>query len=227
MSRRRVMLVGATGLIGREVITRAANLPDIALLGLARSEMDMPAGARFELLLADPADWDQAVTTIKPEAVICALGTTRRKAGSNEALRKVDHDLVLQVAQAARQQGAEHFVHVSSVGADMASRNPYLRTKGETERDLQKMRFRRLDVLRPGLLRGERKGDFRPGESIAALLSPLTDLALWGSWTRFRSISAGDVAVALLQATLERPGGAFAYQNEGIHRLRAQFERGR
>lgn len=227
MSRRRVMLVGATGLVGREVIVQAAGLPDIALLGLARSEMEMPPGARFELLLADPDNWDDAVAAIRPEAVICALGTTRRKAGSNEAMRKVDHDLVLKVAQAAKDQGADHFIQISSVGADPASRSYYLRTKGETENALQKLRFRRLDVLRPGLLRGARQGDFRLGERMAAALSPLTDALLWGSWTRYRSIAAADVARAVLQATRERAGGAFAYQNDGIRRLCARFERGR
>ena len=220
------MLVGATGLIGREVIAHGASLPDIALLGLARSEMEMPPGARFELLLADPENWRDAVAAIKPQVVICALGTTRRKAGSNEAFRKVDHDLVLTVARAAKDHGADHFIHISSVGADAASRSFYLRTKGATEQALHKLRFRRLDVLRPGLLRGARQSDFRVGERLALALSPLTDLLLWGKWTRYRSVAAGDVARAVLQAVRERAGGAFAYQNDGIGRLRARFERG-
>ena len=227
MSRRRVMLVGATGLIGREVIARASRMPDIALVGLGRNEMEMPPGARFELLLADPANWDEAVATINPEVVICALGTTRRKAGSGDAFRKVDHDLVLKVAQAAKEAGADHFIHVSAIGADMASRNLYLRTKGETEHALQRLHFRRLDVMRPGLLRGARQGDFRLGERIAALLSPLTDLLLWGGWKRFRSIAASDVATACLQAAREKPGGAFVFQHVGIHRLLRRFEKGR
>ena len=221
------MLVGATGVIGREVVIAASGLPDIALVGLARSEMEMPRGARFELLLADPAEWEQAVATIRPEVVICALGTTRKKAGGNEAFRKIDHFLVMQVARAAQEAGADHFVHVSSVGADIASRSCYLRTKGETERDLQKLRFRRLDVVRPGLLKGQRSGDFRLGERIAALISPLTDLLLWGKWKAYRSILASDVAAALLQAAREKPGGAFAFQHEGIHRLKRKFEQGR
>ena len=223
MSRQRIMLVGASGLIGDEVVRQAAGLADVALLGLGRSEMQMPPGARFELLLADPANWDTAIATIRPDAVICALGTTRRKAGGNEAFYKVDHDLVLKVARAARDAGAEHFVHISSVGADMASRNFYLRTKGEVEVALQKLRFRRLDILRPGLLRGQRAGEFRLGERIAMALSPLTDLLLWGSWTRYRSIAASDVAAAALQAAREKPGGAFVYQHDGILRLKRRF----
>lgn len=220
------MLIGATGLVGGEVVRQAASLASVTLLGLARSEMQMPAGARFELLLADPANWDEAVATIRPDAVICALGTTRRKAGGNDAFYEVDHDLVLQVARAARDAGAEHFVHVSSVGADRASRNFYLRTKGEVETALQKLRFRRLDILRPGLLRGQRTGDVRLGERLAALISPLTDLLLWGSWTRYRSIAASDVAAALLQAAREKPGGSFVYRYDGIHRLKRRSDRG-
>jgi uncharacterized protein YbjT (DUF2867 family) len=84
----------------------------------------MPKGARMEMLVADPAEWDQAVAAVAPDAVICALGTTWRKAGQDEAaFRAVDEDLVLAVAKAARAAEVSNFVFVSSVGAGTASRS--------------------------------------------------------------------------------------------------------
>ena len=58
--------------------------------------------------------------------------------------------------------GAEQFVVVSSVGADPASKNFYLRTKGEMERELSKLPFKALHILRPSLLIGKR-AEFRLG----------------------------------------------------------------
>ncbi|KLI63220.1 NAD(P)H-binding protein [Aurantiacibacter marinus] len=222
--KRRVLLVGATGLIGRSIIARTAGLTHIALQGLARREMTFPEGARMELVLADTPDWGGVVEALKPDAVICALGTTRAKAGSVEAMRAVDYELVMQVARAAKDAGARSFVHVSSVGADTASRSLYLRTKGEVERDLKSLRFKRLDILRPGLLLGKREADLRFLEGIGRMLAPLTDIFLQGDVARYRSIKASIVAAAALQCTGEKAGGQFVHEHDGLNRLAGRFE---
>ncbi|MGC1269908.1 MAG: NAD-dependent epimerase/dehydratase family protein, partial [Croceibacterium sp.] len=97
---KRVLLVGATGLIGTEVMHQALTCPQLRLIALARREAPLPRGARMEMLVADPAHWAQAIATIQPDAVICALGTTFAAAGKDEAaFRAVDQDLVLAVAR--------------------------------------------------------------------------------------------------------------------------------
>ena len=223
--RRRVLLVGATGLVGRSVIERTADIPQLALQGLSRRELEFPEGARMELVLSESEGWADVVRMIRPEAVICALGTTIRKAGSQEAFRAVDHDLVMTVARAAKEAGARGFVHVSSVGAETGSRNFYLRTKGEVERDLKALHFKRLDILRPGLLRGQRRGDTRPAETIGRTLSPVTDLFLHGGYTKYRSIRSSDLAAAALQCVWEKANGQFIHEHGGLKRLIAKFEK--
>ena len=98
---RRVLLVGATGLIGRTIIERSPDLPGIALQGLARREIPFPPGVRMELVLAESEEWPGIIEQLVPDAVISALGTTHKKAGSQSGFRRVDHDLVLEVARAA------------------------------------------------------------------------------------------------------------------------------
>jgi len=220
----RILLVGATGLIGRSVIARTPDMPDVTLQGLARREMEFPNGARMELVLADNQDWGGVVHDLAPDAVICALGTTRAKAGSVEAMRAVDYELVMQVARAAKAAGTRSFVHISSIGADTASRTLYLRTKGEVERDLKALRFTRLDILRPGLLRGQRQQDVRVLEGIGRVLAPVMDLFLHGNATRYRSIRAAMVAAAALQCTAEKAGGQFVHEHDSLKRLAARFE---
>jgi uncharacterized protein YbjT (DUF2867 family) len=215
---RRVLLAGATGLIGTCAMQAAGELPALHLVALTRREAPIPRGTRMEMMVAEPDRWPEAVATIAPDAVICALGTTRRRAGSEEAFRAVDHDLVLELATAAREAGVGNFVLVSSAGADALGKAFYLRVKGQAEAAVTKLRFRRLDILRPGLLRGRRSNDRRPLERLAILASPVLDLLLHGDKRRFRSIDARTVAEAALQLAREKAAGRFVHDNAAIVR---------
>lgn len=218
----RVALVGSTGLIGGEVMHLSVGREGIRLVAIARREAPLPAGARMEMFVADPAKWGEVFEAIRPTAVICALGTTWKKSGRDEeAFRAVDHDLVLDTARAAKAQGVERFVAIGSAGSDALSKNRYLRTKGEVERELGKMRFKRLDVLRPGLLKGQRRGELRMAERIGILLSPLADLAMQGKYGAFRSIRADVVAKAALALAMRKAAGRFVHDNDGIVRAAA------
>jgi uncharacterized protein YbjT (DUF2867 family) len=217
---RRVLLVGATGLVGTRIMQACVGRSDLRLIALTRREAPMPQGARMEMLVADPDDWEQSLATVAPDAVICALGTTWRRAGRDEAaFRAVDQELVLRVARAAKAIGVSNFVLVSSVGADMASRTLYLRLKSEVETALRKLRFHRLDILRPGLLRGPRSGDRRPAERLAIILSPMLYLVLHGERRRLRAIDAGVVARAALEGAKEKARGTFVHEHDAILRL--------
>jgi uncharacterized protein YbjT (DUF2867 family) len=222
---RRVLLVGATGLVGTRVMQECVGRADMRLIALTRREAPMPKGARMEMLVADPAEWEQSIAAVAPDAVICALGTTWRKAGGDEAaFRAVDEDLVLRVAQAAKAAGVSNFVLVSSVGADMASRAFYLRVKAEVEAALRKLRFHRLDILRPGLLRGPRSGDRRPGERLAIALSPVINLFLHGDRRRLRAIDARLVARAALEGARVKARGTFVHEHDAILRLERRLD---
>ena len=218
----RIALVGATGLIGSEVMKLAVGRQDLRLVAVARRESPLPVGARMEMFVADPAKWGEVFEAVQPTALICALGTTWRKAGRDEeAFRSVDHDLVLETARAAKEAGVERLVAVSSTGADAMSKNRYLRTKGEVERELGRMRFKRLDILRPGLLKGHRIGDLRPLERIGSALSPLADLAMQGRYRQYRSIRAELVAKAAVALAMRRAGGRFVHDNDALLRAAA------
>lgn len=176
------------------------------------------------MLVAHPSDWPEAVAAIAPDAVICALGTTWKKAGSEEAFRAVDHDLVLSVAKAARGAEVANFALVSSVGADAYAKSFYLRVKGETEAAVTKLRFRRVDILRPGLLRGSRSADRRLGERLAIMASPLTDRLLHGDSRRYRSIDARIVAAAAVQCSREKAQGRWIHDNDAILRAARRLD---
>jgi len=221
---RPILLAGATGLVGTRAMQAVGRHRWLRLVALTRREAPIPRGVRMEMMVADPSGWPEAVAAIAPEAVICALGTTRRKAGSEAAFRAVDHDLVLALGTAAREAGVPNFVLVSSAGADVMSKAFYLRVKGEVEAALTGLRFRRLDILRPGLLRGPRTEDRRALERLAILASPLSDLLLYGERRRYRSIDARTVAAAALHYASEKAPGRFLHENDAIRRAARRLE---
>ncbi|MBY0342292.1 MAG: NAD(P)H-binding protein [Sphingomonadales bacterium] len=222
----RIALVGATGLVGRRVIEIASAGDDVRILGIARREAPLPPGARMEMFVAEPDKWGEVLDAVRPRALICALGTTWKKAGRDEAaFRAVDHDLVLATAEAAKRAGVPNMVVVSAAGADKRAKALYMRVKGETEEALTRIGFKRLDILHPGLLRGERVDDLRFAERAAIIAAPLIDPLLSGSWERYRSIDAGLVAEAALGLALRRAGGRFTHDNEAMRRAAREWRR--
>lgn len=209
------LIVGATGLIGRAVIERFGSNP---VTVLARREVERLA-AQHRQLVAPPERWPDMIAAEKPAVLISCLGTTIRQAGSQAAFRVVDHDLVLAAARGARAGGTPHMIAVSSVGAAAKSGNFYLRTKGETEEDLRALGFDRLDLIRPGLLRGNRPGPQRLGEGIATIAAPLTDALLHGSFRRYRSISGNSVAAAIVALAGQGGSGVHIHENDAIRAL--------
>lgn len=187
------------------------------LLAITRREIALSASANTEVFVAEPSRWGEAFEAHSPQALICALGTTWRKAAANEAaFRAVDHELVLRTVRAAIASGVRRMVVVSSAGASSSSKSFYLRVKGELERDLATLGFDRLDILRPGLLRGQRGGDRRLKERAAILASPLTDRLLRGPMRRYRSIPAKAVARAAVALALKVEQGRFVHDNDMI-----------
>ena len=207
----RVLLIGATGLVGQSVLRQALAHPRVEQV-IAPTRRPLSPHAKlinpvvdFDALPVD-ADW-WAV-----DAVICTLGTTIKKAGSQAAFRRVDHDHPLQVAQIALKHSAKAYALNSALGADPASRVFYSRTKGELERDLQTRGYPSLTFVRPGLIGGERQ-EARLGEQIGVTvsqwLSPLLP-------ARYRVVPAERIAHHLLQAALGAKPGVQVVMSEDI-----------
>lgn len=214
----RIALVGATGLIGMSLIRLAVNRPDIRIIAISRREVALPPGARMEVLVAEPDSWGDAIAAANADALVCALGTTWKKAGKDEAaFRAVDQDLVLACGKAAKAAGIRQMIAVSSVGADPMAKNFYLKVKGETEQALGKLGLTRLDVLRPGLLRGPRE-ELRPAEKLGMIASPLADLLMNGAYRKYRSIQSETVAQAIVGLTREAMAGRFVFEHDAILR---------
>lgn len=212
----KILIVGGTGLIGdlltKELVKRN-NGVGLHLLFRRPYREDVGA-AKTHVQLQE--NWPVTIKKIKPKIVISCLGTTIKKAGSQEAFAAVDRDLVASVAKAAKKAGARHFMSVSSTMADSSASSFYLKTKGEAEDALREQEFDRLDIIRPGLLRGDRTNDFRVGERFAIAASPVMDVLLHGKFRRFRSIHSENVATAMANLVGADQAGQFVHENDQV-----------
>lgn len=202
---RSVLLCGATGLVGGECLRLLLADPAIQrVVVLTRRPLsgNMHNGANQPRLEQHVIDFDRLADhphLFQVDTIICALGTTRRQAGSKERFRRVDFEYPLEIARLGRQQGADHFLLVSSIGASARSAFFYTRVKGEIEDAVSSLGYSAVSIVRPSILLGKRR-DSRPGERLAAIFAYVTP-------AKYKRVAAATVAAALLQLARENTPG--------------------
>jgi uncharacterized protein YbjT (DUF2867 family) len=204
-----ILIAGATGLTGEHLLDRLLSEPTVARV-LAPTRRPLAAHPHLENPVGD-------LQTLLPQlsgqvdTAFCCLGSTIKQAGSQEAFRAVDHDLVLAFARRARELGARHLVVISALGANPGSKVFYNRVKGETEEALKAMDWPQLTIARPSLLLGARH-EFRLGERLAA------PLLRWLPG-KYRGIDACALARALWRLALEEEDGVRVIESSDLRRL--------
>lgn len=161
----KAIVIGATGAVGKELVKKLlARNEYTEVVTFTRRPLQMENKKLISHIVNfdDPSSWKDLV---KGDILFSALGTSLKQAGSKEAQYKIDHDLQLAFARAARENGVPHLVLVSSAGADPSSSFFYMKLKGLIERDVRALRFPGLSILRPpSLIRPHAK---RPMETIS------------------------------------------------------------
>ena len=211
---KRLLILGATGAVGREVLRLALQHPQVQQV-LAPTRRPLPAHPRLVNPITDFARPEEALAEDARaegvDAVVCALGTTIRLAGSQAAFAAVDRDLPIALGRAALRLGARSLALNSSLGAS-ASGNFYLRTKHQAEEGLRQLGFASYTVVRPSLIDAQRT-ESRPGERVglwvSRLLGPLIP-------RRYRPVAASAIARTLLQAALDAEPGQHTIESEQI-----------
>ncbi|MBL4587145.1 MAG: NAD(P)H-binding protein [Flavobacteriales bacterium] len=204
-------LAGSAGFIGTHLIDLLRSDKTFAEIDvLSRRELELPK--KFNMLVGDVSKCELENPI---DVAFCALGTTMATAGSKEAFYHVDHDMVIQFAEKAKRAGVQTFVLVSSLGADASSSNYYLNVKGETEKDLERIGFNSLVILRPSMLLGERK-DFRLGELIGKGAMTLFDPFMLGGLKKYRGIHGLTVAKAMLKLAKENLTGVHILESDAL-----------
>jgi len=192
-----IIILGASGLVGKKVLDLALENEEIEQITiLVRKSLFLNHPKLIEVI-TDFKNFKQLESKINGDALICCLGTTRKKTPNLEEYRAIDFGLTLGIAKIAKANNFQQIHLISAIGADPNSKIFYNRLKGETEEAVLNLKFPETIIYRPSLLIGKRD-EFRFGELIAQKLAPIFDFFLVGTFKKYHSISANSIAKSVL-----------------------------
>ncbi|MBK7687041.1 MAG: NAD(P)H-binding protein [Rhodocyclaceae bacterium] len=212
----RLLLVGATGAVGQEVLKQALADERInAICTVTRRPLDaekFPANPKLENIIVDFSTLPNRPVWCSVNAVICTLGTTIKVAGSKAAFAAVDLELPVNIARLAKAAGATRFGLNSSLGANALSPNFYLRTKGDAEEQITALDYPSLTIVRPSLINAEREKT-RTGEKLGLLAAHLFKPLIP---QRYRPVTAAQIATALLEGVIVGKSGVKVIESDAL-----------
>ena len=155
MSEKKILFLGGTGLIGSHVLKiLSKNINNINALS-RRSNNNYPENVKdtffnFDTPLneLDLPNCDHLFICIGRSLKLRELLYIRKKDRKNHF--KIEHDYIFNIAKKAKEMGANNLSIISAVGANSNSSNFYLSTKGLIEEDLKNLRYKNINILRPG-----------------------------------------------------------------------------
>ncbi|MFY0675556.1 MAG: oxidoreductase [Bacteroidia bacterium] len=198
MTNKTAFIAGSSGLTGGYLLNL---LLESSIYNKVISLVRKPTGKQNDKLeerVTNFENLESEISTLKADDVFICLGTTIKKAKTQENFKKVDLEYPTTIAKTLKQNGAKQLAVVSAMGANSKSKIFYNRTKGEMEDLLEKIDFQNLFILQPSLLMGNRN-EFRLGEKIGQKVMCIVDPLMVGPAKKYRSINAYDVAYAMLE----------------------------
>ncbi len=214
-SKKKAVVFGATGLIGRELTIQLLHNNDIeTVIALTRRKLPITDQKLEQVLISDYSELPGLKDKLLADQFYCCIGTTIKKAGSKEVFKNTDYGIPVIIAQTAEALSIPSLVVISSLGADNRSSNFYLRTKGEMEKSVREAYSGNLKFIRPSLLMGKRD-ESRFGEKAAIVFMNLFGWLFAGPMRKYRGIRSEDVAGAMIK-TASMPPDCMIYESDTL-----------
>ena len=189
----RVTVFGGTGFVGRRVVRHLSA--STATVRIASRHPARAEGDNVEQIVADAHDERSVEAAVEgADGVVNAISLYVEHGG--DTFHSVHVEAAASIARVARRAGIKRFVHLSGIGADVASPSPYIRNRGEGEAAVQAA-FPGAVVIRPAVM-------FAPDDAflttILGLLRTLPAYPLFGDGRRrLQPVHVDDVAAAIAQ----------------------------
>ncbi|MBP7738534.1 MAG: oxidoreductase [Spirochaetes bacterium] len=201
------LIAGASGLTGGHCLEFLLDTP---YYNQVHALVRRPLSITHPKLSQHVVDFDDSASirdAIKADDIFCCLGTTIKKAGSQEAFRKVDFTYPVTLAREAASRGSKRYFIITAMGSNPRSRIFYNRVKGEVEAAVRALPYESVHIFRPSLLLGDRQ-EVRAAEKIGSALARILNPLMAGPLRPYRAIQARAVAWAMVYSAIAHlPGG--------------------
>lgn len=202
------ILFGASGLVGSHCLgALIASEAYVKIKIFTRKRLDIKLQKIEQHVINFENLVNEAWPYMNGDDLFMCLGSTIKKAGSQEAFYRVDFKYVILAAEMAHRRGVSQLMLVSSVGANSESRIFYKRVKGEVEDRVLRMPFWAIHIFRPSLLLGKRQ-EFRLGESVAKFIGKRAKTISGDIMGKFQPIEARTVAAYMVETAQEMKAGS-------------------
>lgn len=153
---------GCTGAVGSQILTTLLATDTFSSIKtISRRLPDAQSPKLQALQEADTSKWGGMISSLspKPTVVFNSVGTTRVAAGGIQNQWKIDHDLCIENAKAAKEAGVKTYVFISSAGTRgfFSGYVPYSKMKIGVEDAIKELDFEQAIILRPGMILGREK----------------------------------------------------------------------
>ena len=158
MKFKQVTLFGASGLIGSYLLKHLVKDSEVHLINVISRKPFYLQHDKINNIVIDFTDLNSFSSCIqKSDAVFVSIGTTMAKVnGDKTEYRKIDFDIIYNIADACKKNSIKNLLFVSSLGADSNASSFYLSLKGEIEDSVEILKLEYTSVFRPSVLLGNR-----------------------------------------------------------------------
>ncbi|TVY84642.1 Mitochondrial protein fmp52-2 [Lachnellula suecica] len=155
-------LFGCTGAVGSQILAALLATDSFAFIKTISRRLPTSQSPKLQALEeADTSKWGPMIASLSPppSVVFNAVGTTRAAAGGIKEQWKIDHDLCIENAKAAKAAGVKTYVFISSAGTRgfVSGYVPYSKMKIGVEDAIKDLGFEHAVIVRPGMILGAEK----------------------------------------------------------------------
>jgi uncharacterized protein YbjT (DUF2867 family) len=216
---KRAIVFGSSGFVGSHLLTELLNSPDYGeVTAVARKNLNI-THPKLRTLIGDYQSLAGVKSEIAADEVFIALGTTKKNSPNEAEYYQVDHDYPVLAAQIAKGRGAKSVFLVSAVDADAKSKFFYVRTKGETERDVIALNFEHTHIFRPSMIVGNRKQKRSLLEAALMRFWPALNPLLSFKGGKYRGMTGEDIAKAMMRSAKNQTEKLKMYHWKEMHEL--------
>ena len=216
---KRAVVFGASGWVGSHLLRQLLESSNYQQVTAVRRNDGGMTHPKLKTLIADYHSLASVTAEIAADEIFISLGTTRKNSPDRAEYYQVDHDYPVLAARISKEHGAKSVFLVTAVGADPDSKLFYVRTKGETERDIIALQFEHTHIFRPSMILGARKENRSLSGTVLiqgwSAINPLLTL----SASKYTGITGQELARAMRESANHPSPALSIYHWKQMHAL--------